>query len=336
MQKILSVLIMQMLFSATFAQNPDDYMTFSIPINKAYLFQSGEDTFRDYFKNAGKKIGGRDYAVKVREYSSGPDTSYYRMDETNFYHYDVKRGAESVVLPRRPKVGQTWLESDKSWKYTILKTGQSFTSGDTTFSDCILMECKQMSGRDKNKDEIYYLYYAKGFGYAGSVDKEGKVLSFFKHRMNAGPQFFSEIFENCDTHTFQVEGEIRARSDRFSVIQAVVGNIPRDTLKSLKGKIMVQILVDSLGNVCVLSLANSTGVPHQILNLVEALEKKTKWNLPPAKESEAPARDRNISSCSVLVFTFSEKEVLYQRLSSNPFEERHKQLERATLAKSGW
>lgn len=217
--------------------------------------------------------------------------------------------------------------------YTILKTGQSFTSGDTTFADCLLVECRQLTGRDKEKDDIYYLYYAKGFGYAGSTDNKGKVKSFFKKRMNAGPYFFSEIFENCDTQMFGVEGEMRARSDRFSVLKAVTDNIPQDTLKSLKGKIHLQILVDSTGNVCVLSLQNSTGVAHTALNLVETIQNKTKWNLLPDKESQLRNENPLLTVCAVLIFTFSDDQVLYQRLTSNLFEERHKELERATKGK---
>lgn len=86
MQKILLLLaIIQMLFSAVFAQNPDDYITFSVPINKAHHFQSGDNTFIDYFKNKREKIGAHEYAVKIRDYSGAKlDTSYFRMDEKNF------------------------------------------------------------------------------------------------------------------------------------------------------------------------------------------------------------------------------------------------------------
>ena len=67
---------------------------------------------------------------------------------------------------------------DGSWSYRILKINQTFVTPEKEYPECILVECKQLTGKDKDKSNVYHLYYSKGYGYVGNIDKKGNVLSY--------------------------------------------------------------------------------------------------------------------------------------------------------------
>ncbi len=178
--KILPVVMVVFLCSFLLG-NEAEYYILQEDSKTVKYFQYGKGSFLTYYSDSKEKIANQEYYVHVTEYAWGPiDSSYIRMGDDFFYHYSKKVKAESILLPRNPIIGFKWWENDSSWMYTVLKTDQLFTTPVKSYPNCILVECKQLTGRDKHKRPFYFLYYAKGIGYVGNVDSHGNVLSYLK------------------------------------------------------------------------------------------------------------------------------------------------------------
>lgn len=175
---ILSVLC---LFSFTLKSGQGEYFIINQNPNFARYFHYGKKSYVEYFLDKKQKMGPHEYSVRIRKYSWGDiDTAYYRMDEEKFYHYNKLIRAESIVIPRSPVINQQWFESDSSWVYTIIKTGQTLQTPLKKYKNCVIVECRQLTGRDPEKSQGYYLYYSKGNGYVGNINDKGVVLSYLK------------------------------------------------------------------------------------------------------------------------------------------------------------
>lgn len=119
---------------------------------------------------------------------------------------------------------------------------------------------------------------------------------------------FPEHFKTCVTDTLYFEDKKTAISDRYSVLQEVINALPQDSLKNLTGRISLQVLIDTTGSPCVMSLKNELNSPLNSKYVADAIV-KTKWTLLALSESKpAPIS-------IVLVFTFEEQRVKYQHLA---------------------
>lgn len=130
------------------------------------------------------------------------------------------------------------------------------------------------------------------------------ALSFARERY-----MFGERFNKCMPDTFLVEEKKLALSDRYSVLQHIIESVPQDSLKKLTGRVSLQVLIDTVGKPCLLSLKSELNMPYTNLHFDEAINNKTKWSLLAAngKRKEAVS--------VILVFTFTETQVKYQHLS---------------------
>ena len=167
--------------SAQQVDNSNEYMITSGNQQSASYFDYGKHSYVEYFQNNKKEIKGHEYSVLIRRYSWGKnDTTYYRVDEHNYLHFNQKTQSESIVLPRVPKKNYTWYENDSSWVYKILETDQKFKTPAKKYRNCVLVKANQLTNRDPEKFSEYYLYYSKGIGYVGNSDNKGNILSYLK------------------------------------------------------------------------------------------------------------------------------------------------------------
>lgn len=172
--------LLLLLTSISFAQtkNADNYLPFYDKPNTAKYFKTGNNYYLDYFLSDKYKFGEYEYYAKIRMYSWGDtDTTYYREDDQNYYHFDPKVDRESIVLPKTITMGQKWLEADSSWSYEIIGIEEKLQTPVKKYKGLIVIECIQLTGRDKNKSKVYHLYYAKGLGFIGSVNN-GDLRSY--------------------------------------------------------------------------------------------------------------------------------------------------------------
>lgn len=169
-----------LLTSISFGQtkNADNYLTFYEESNTAKYFKMGNSAYLDYYLADKVKFGDHEYYARIRKYSWGKtDTSYFREDDQNYLHFDLKTNSESVVLPKQVELGQKWFEADSSWSYEIIGIDEKLETPAKKYKGLIVVECVQLTGRDKLKSKVYHMYYAEGLGMVGSVNN-GQLTSY--------------------------------------------------------------------------------------------------------------------------------------------------------------
>jgi len=179
-----------LLSSYIFKINSDDYLIVNNDPSTCRYYQYGKSSYMDYFLAYKYTVNNLEYYVRVRKYSfTNSDTAYFRKGEENYYSYNKESQKESIIIPIVPTQGQKWFEADSSWSYEVIKVNQTFKTPIKKYHECILVECKQLTNRDKLKSQTYHLYYSKGNGYVGNVNvTNGTILSYLKEVVhNAKP-----------------------------------------------------------------------------------------------------------------------------------------------------
>jgi hypothetical protein len=119
---------------------------------------------------------------------------------------------------------------------------------------------------------------------------------------------FEVQFNECKADTFLMENKKLALSDRYSVLQLGIEAIPPDSLKTLQGRISLQVLIDTTGSTCLISLKNELNMPYKSLGFDQAI-RSIKWSL-----AAQPGPKKQAVS-AILIFTFTTNEVKYQHLA---------------------
>ena len=187
MKKTFGLLITLFFLVSFSSKDLEGYITLFENSNSAKYYKYGKTHYFEYFANEKENINGNEYYVEFRKYGWGDiDTTYYRKGTEYYYHINKKTLEESIVLPINPKVGDSWMENDKSWSYKVIGNEQKFKTPAKKYKNCIKVHCKQLTNRDKNKNKEYFLFYSPEFGYVGNVDSKGKILSYLSEvKLNA-------------------------------------------------------------------------------------------------------------------------------------------------------
>ncbi len=153
-----------------------------ISVGNKWFYKTGDQSFSDEITDHSYSYNGKTYYTSLRTYSWGDkDISHYRVDTDGTVIYlDSKSKLESIEIPgRNAKTGYTWISSDKAWKYTIAKIAATFKTPKQTFTDCLLIKAEQVTGRDKEKLQVYFNYYVVGIGFVGSETSDS-VLTYIE------------------------------------------------------------------------------------------------------------------------------------------------------------
>ncbi|MDT0294950.1 hypothetical protein ACFQ3R_05855 [Mesonia ostreae] len=121
---------------------------------------------------------GNTYSVRQIKNSSGKTTkTLYRLENGNVMYFDKKSGTENMIMPKEPKVGFSWRNSDNSWKYEIVDLNANLETPTKKYSGLLVMRATQISNRDENKLTEYLNYYEKGTGKIASFGN-GKLMTY--------------------------------------------------------------------------------------------------------------------------------------------------------------
>ncbi len=187
MKKIVIVLFISVILCSFTYCSINGYITLFEDSSSAKYFKYGKSHYFEYFDNEKETLNSKQYYVCYRTYGWGDvDTTYYRKDDVNYYHFDKKTMSESVSLPISPKLGDKWFESDKSWSYEVISVDEKFKTPAKKYKNCVKVHCLQLTNKNKEKSKEYFLFYSPEFGYVGNVNSQGKVLSYLSQvKLNA-------------------------------------------------------------------------------------------------------------------------------------------------------
>lgn len=101
-----------------------------------------------------------------------------------------------------------------------------------------------------------------------------------------GQHLYLEKYDGCKLSRFCLDcGEPKAELPEDAV-ETILNGLNQKSLKKVNGSIRVQILVDALGNTCLISSENSTNVSSKKLELQNAINSMSKWT-PSMKDDKA-------------------------------------------------
>jgi hypothetical protein len=148
-------------------------------VGSKWYYKMGEHSFTDELTDNSYKFKGKTYFTNLRTYSwNATETSYFRVDENGTsYYLDIKSKQESIDLPGQPKVGDSWISTDKAWKYSVTDRAAILKTPKQTFKDCLVIKAEQLTNRDQEKLQTYFNYYAKDIGFLGSTI-DGELMAY--------------------------------------------------------------------------------------------------------------------------------------------------------------
>lgn len=118
-------------------------------------------------------------------------------------------------------------------------------------------------------------------------------------------------YEGCNTSQFALEGKhIYAEKHARTLLHEILQGIDQTTLKKAKGEIMIQIIVDTLGTPCVLSIKNSLKGKIKKIDFKQIVDTQTKWTCPMNEGKKETV-------CVLLKLTFIKDKIIIQRIGFN-------------------
>jgi len=112
-----------------------------------------------------------------------------------------------------------------------------------------------------------------------------------------GQHLYPEKFDNCQLHQFCLDcGEPKAGAPH-DLEKELLENLNSKYLRKIAGSIEVQILIDTLGNPCLLSAKNESNIKTDKLDIQSAIHSTSKW-------SPAISQEKSINSSVSLKLNF--------------------------------
>lgn len=142
--------------------------------------------------------------------------------------------------------------------------------------------------------------------------RELLITSFIVFNLGlSGQNLFPEKFTDCDSKAFFLEGkEIYTENLNENLISDLVETISEETSTKIKGEIMIQIYIDTIGTPCCISIKNDLNSKGKTLEFKHFIDSQTKWS-PPIREGEKS------SVSSILKITFTKDKIILKRLGFN-------------------
>ncbi len=132
------------------------------------------------------------------------------------------------------------------------------------------------------------------------------VLGILSINTSLGQNLYPEKFDDCKLSRFCLDcGDTKAQLPQ-TFIKDFISNLDEKSLNKISGDIEVQILIDSLGNPCLLSAKNSTNIKSKKLNLQKAINQTEKW-------SPAISKGESVQASVSLLLKFSNGKLSIRR-----------------------
>lgn len=117
---------------------------------------------------------------------------------------------------------------------------------------------------------------------------------------------YPEKFTGCNTDQFALESDsITGKIDMKYFIKTILSGVDEHNREKLSGILSLQIIIDSDGRSCLMSIENKTNVSSEELNLKETIDNSLIWQKPRQKVSP------------MIMLKFNPTSVQYKRIGMN-------------------
>lgn len=126
-----------------------------------------------------------------------------------------------------------------------------------------------------------------------------------------GQHVYPTKFDDCNVSGFFLEGkEVNVEYDNEKLLNELIKTIDTKTLGKIKGSISFQVVVDTLGNHCCISLKDDLNSKGRKVNFKEIIDTETSWGIPMRKGHKA-----NVSV--MIKIEFEKNKIIISRLGFN-------------------
>jgi len=132
-------------------------------------------------------------------------------------------------------------------------------------------------------------------------------ISFF----GFGQNIFPIKYDDCNTSQFFLEGkEINAKYDNGKLLNDLIKTIDEKALRKIKGSLYFQVVVDTLGNHCCVSIKNELNSKGKKIDFKKIIDNETDWGV--------PIRDGKKTTVSAMIkIEFEKDKIIIKRLGFN-------------------
>lgn len=121
-----------------------------------------------------------------------------------------------------------------------------------------------------------------------------------------GQHLFEEKFNGCITNQFALESDsVDAKMAPVDFINTIINGVDEKVLSKIEGVLKLQIIVDTDGRSCLLSVGNETNVTTSKLKLKKNIDSLLIWGAPSQKVSP------------IVFLKFKDGKVTYKRMGVN-------------------
>lgn len=118
-------------------------------------------------------------------------------------------------------------------------------------------------------------------------------------------------YSDCNTSQFLLEGkEIIAKYDEQKLLEDLLKTIKAEDLSKIKGEIYFQVVVDTMGYHCCVSIKNELNSKGKKVDFKKIMDNQTKWSVPIKNETK-----KTVSA--IIKIEFTKNEIILKRLGYN-------------------
>ena len=111
---------------------------------------------------------------------------------------------------------------------------------------------------------------------------------------------FPEKFDGCNTDRFAMEKDtVSVKLQNAEIARVFEKAIDSKSRAKIKGNLLLQVIVDTDGNSCLISIKNDTNIPSGKMRLKEVIDAELVWEKP--KEKKSPMISLNFSGNALYI-----------------------------------
>ena len=129
--------------------------------------------------------------------------------------------------------------------------------------------------------------------------------------LSIGQNIYPIVYNDCITSQFFLEGkEINAAYDDKMLIDDIIKSIEVKTLNKIKGTIYFQVVIDTLGNHCCVSIKDELNSKGKKIDFKSIIDNHTKWSIPIRKEKKTTV-------AAMIRLEFEKEKIILKRMGYN-------------------